>query len=61
MNSHMDSHMTSPMDLCELGLSHFVVHLHLQVLGVVHNVWCRHLELAVKVSKYSSILYGIFN
>ena len=56
MNSHMDSHMTSPMDLCELGLSHFVVHLHLQVLGVVHNVWCRHLELAVKVRRNLNIL-----
>ena len=46
-----DSFQQQRIRLAQLGVSHIVIHLHIGVLKIVHNFWCKFLDFKYKVGR----------
>ena len=50
-----DAFQQQRIRLAQLGVSHIVIHLHIGVLKIVHNFWCKFLDFKYKVGNYVSL------
>ena len=46
---HGDAFQQQRARLAQLGVSHITIHLHIGVLKIVHNFWCKFLDFKYKV------------